>query len=204
MTQPITQKQTYPPHHAEEILVVKRTYLFPETSWNGLKLVNFDQYLSIITEHQEFHPRYLMETDPSYKQIIPYLVFKHQTKYFLMERHKKASETRLASKLTLGIGGHIRKEDMSKSDIFSWAKREFHEEVNYSGNVTITPLGILNDDSNEVGQVHIGFVFILEGDSDEISVKSELANGRLTSLEECNAVLERMEGWSQLVFSALH
>lgn len=203
MTQPIIQKQPYPAHHAEEILVVKRTHLFPEQSWTGLKNVDFQEYLTIINQHKEFHPRFLMETDPTFKQIIPYLVFKHQDKYFLMERHKKASETRLASKLTLGIGGHIRKEDITSSDIFDWAKREFHEEVNYAGNLTITPLGILNDDSNEVGQVHIGFVFLLEGDSNQITVKSELASGTLVSRDECTALKNRMETWSKYILERL-
>lgn len=203
MTQQTNQQQPYPAHHAEEILVVKREFLFKDGAWSGLKRVNFDEYLRIITEHQEFHPRYAMETDPTYKQIIPYLVFKYKDRYFLMERDKKASETRLASKLTLGIGGHIHKEDMTEADIFTWATREFHEEVNYTGTLTITPLGILNDDSNLVGQVHIGFVFLLEGDSDGISIKSELASGTLVTLDECKALKERMEGWSQTVLESL-
>lgn len=204
MTQPLKQKQTYPAHHAEEILVVKREHLFAdEPAWSGLKQVNFERYLKIITQHQEFHPRYLMETDPAYKQIIPYLVFQYKDTYFLMARSAKASETRLASKMTLGIGGHIRKSDMAESDIFSWAKREFHEEVNYSGNLAITPLGILNDDSDTVGKVHIGFVFLLKGDSDDISIKSELASGQLVTLEECQELKSRMEGWSQSTLECL-
>jgi predicted NUDIX family phosphoesterase len=203
MTQQINQPQAYPAHHAEKILVVKREFLFKNGAWNGLKKVDFDDYLKIITDHQEFHPRYAMETDPTYKQIIPYLVFRYQDQYFLMERDKKASEARLASKLTLGIGGHIHKEDMAQADIFTWAIREFHEEVNYTGNLKITPLGILNDDSNLVGQVHIGFVFLLEGDSDAISIKSELAGGTLVTLDECKALKERMEGWSQTTLESL-
>lgn len=202
MKQKITEF-AYPPHHAEEILVVKREFLFKDGAWAGLKKVNFDEYLKIITDHQEFHPRYAMETDPTYKQIIPYLVFKHKEHFFLMERDRKASEVRLASKLTLGIGGHINKEDMAEADIFAWATREFHEEVNYTGTFTITPLGILNDDSNVVGQVHIGFVFLLEGNSDAISIKSELASGTLMTLDECKALKERMEGWSQTVLESL-
>src|SRR3990172_6307168 len=197
MAQSIAQSQSHPAHNSEEILVVKRTHLFRDTpAWTGLRSLDFDEYLSLITEHQEFHPRYLMENDPTYKQIIPYLIFKNNDQFFLMERNKKASEGRLASKLTLGIGGHIRKEDMTTPDIFSWAKREFHEEVNYTGNLTFKPLGVLNDDSDTVGQVHIGFVFLLEGDSDAISVKSELASGHLATLDELKLVENRMEGWS--------
>ncbi len=203
MAQTSTQKQLPPHKFNEQILVVKRSHLFPEESWNGLKQVNFDKYLSIIQDECEFHPRGLMEDDPTYKQIIPYLVFTHEERYFLMERHAKASEQRLKSKLSLGIGGHIRKEDMAGKSIFDWARREFHEEVNYQGDLAIKPLGILNDDSNDVGKVHIGFVFLLEGDSPEISVKSELQSGQLTRLEELISSKDRMETWSQFVVDCL-
>ncbi len=203
MAQTSTTNQLPPHKFNEQILVVKRSHLFPDETWNGIKQVNFDEYITIIQEQCEFHPRGLMEDDPSYKQIIPYLVFTHEERYFLMERHAKASEQRLKSKLSLGIGGHIRKEDMAGKSIFDWARREFHEEVNYQGDLSIKPLGILNDDSNDVGKVHIGFVFLLEGNSPEISVKSELQSGQLTRLEELIALKDRMETWSQFVVDCL-
>lgn len=193
------------PQHSkfdEQILVVKRDVLFEDESWSGLKPVDMQEYLHLIKMHQEFHPRGLMEQDPTYKQIIPYLVFKHADKYFLMERHAKASEQRLASKLSLGIGGHIRKEDLT-GGIFDWARREFHEEINYSGDFKITPLGILNDDSNQVGRVHVGFVFLLEGEHDQISIKSELQSGSLMTKQECMNMQSRMESWSQMVLDQL-
>jgi predicted NUDIX family phosphoesterase len=130
-----------------------------------------------------------------------------------MQRKSDASEARLSNKLTLGIGGHIRQEDMSYSakaskdkqenPLFAWATREFHEEVEYAGNLTVKPLGIINDDSNDVGKVHIGFAFLLSGDSSTINIKSELKNGTLVSLSECIAQRECMESWSQFVVDAL-
>src|SRR5688500_6528957 len=166
MTQSTIQSQPIITSHNEQILVVKRDYLFKDAhAWHGLKEVNFDDYLQIINDKKEFHARSVMETDPTYKQIIPYLIFQHDNNYFLMQRKSDASETRLASKLTLGIGGHIRQEDMTENSLFAWAMREFHEEVDYAGNIQVTPLGILNDDSNDVGKVHIGFVLLLTGDS---------------------------------------
>ncbi len=196
-----SNKQT----HDEQILVVRRTHLFSALSpaWHGLKEVNFDHYMHIINHKKEFHPRSLMEIDPVYKQIIPYLIFEHNNHYFLMQRKSTASENRLANKLTLGIGGHIRQEDMQEDSLFAWAEREFHEEVHYEGNLTVKPLGILNDDSNDVGKVHIGFVFLLRGDRSEISVKSELKSGILVSLAECVAQRENMESWSQFVVDFL-
>ena len=201
------------PIHDEHILVVRRAHLFAtEESWHGLQELDFDHYMHIINHRKEFHPRSIMETNPTYKQIIPYLIFTHDDKYFLMQRTSDASETRLRNKLTLGIGGHIREEDLkgslsaeasAKEELFAWALREFHEEVNYAGNLTVKPLGIINDDSNDVGKVHIGFAFLLIGDSPEISVKSELKSGELVSLSDCLALKEDMETWSQFVVNAL-
>lgn len=191
--------------HDEQILVVRRAYLFSDIlpAWHGLKQVDFDHYLHIINHKKEFNPRSVMETDPAYKQIIPYLIFEYNNNYFLMQRQSTASETRLRNKLTLGIGGHIRQEDMEEDSLFAWATREFHEEVHYTGNLTVKPLGILNDDSDDVGKVHIGFVFLLSGDSSDIAVKSELKSGVLVPLSECIAQRECMESWSQFVVDFL-
>lgn len=188
----------------EQILVVKRSALFAEIEpWHGMNSLAFDKLFKRVEQQQEFHPRSLMETDPTYKQIIPYLVFKHKDSYFLMQRQTKASEQRLKSKYTLGIGGHIRQEDLTKEGIMGWAAREFDEEVNYTDSYTVKPLGVLNDDTDEVGQVHIGFVLLIEGQTGDISVKSELKGGTLCTLEECEKLYSSMEGWSQMVFDLI-
>lgn len=188
----------------ELILVVKRDCLFnSEPTFQGLVKVNFDDYLNIINNNKEFLPRSLMEQDFSYKQIIPYLVFMHENKLFLMQRQSKASETRLASKYSLGIGGHINQEDMTTDSIIDWARREFHEEVDFKGKLEIQPIGILNDDSQDVGKVHIGFVYLLTGDTNEIKVHSELKSGELLTFKECELYYEKMESWSKLVFDFL-
>lgn len=188
----------------EHILVVKREKLFyNRPAWHGLSTENFDVIFYHISEHQEFHPRSLMETDPTYKQIIPYLVFTHKGTFFLMQRQAHASEQRLKNKFSLGIGGHVRKEDLTATDIMGWAQREFNEEVHYDGTYTVKPLGILNDDSNAVGQVHLGLVLLIEGTTEKISVRSELKSGSLYTLKECEGFYPQMEGWSQFVFDAL-
>jgi len=143
-----------------------------------------------------------MESDPRYKQIIPYLVFMNNDKVFVMQRKDTASEKRLASKLSVGIGGHIRKEDLLGTTIFDWARREFNEEVVYNDKFEFEPLGIVNDDSNSVGEVHLGFVFLLKGSTSNIKVKSELKSGEMISLESIKD-LSKYETWSQLVLKAL-
>lgn len=187
----------------ENILVVKRSDLFPSGAFQGLQKLEDSSWIDTILSKKEFLPRSIMETDPTYKQIIPYLVFMHEGKLFLMQRQAKASETRLQSKFSLGIGGHIREEDIQDADIVAWARREFHEEVVYADDFTVEPLGILNDDSNDVGKVHVGFVYLLRGSSANISVQEELKSGVLLTLNECAMFYDRMETWSQIVFDAI-
>ena len=188
----------------EQILVIKRTTLFDnQPAWNGINNKNIESIVAIIADHQEYMMRSLAETDFSYKQIIPYMIFTFEDKYFVMQRKATASEQRLAGKLSLGIGGHMNQEDMHGKTIFDWAQREFEEEVSYTGNLKIKTLGILNDDSNDVGKVHVGLVLLLEGDNDQIFIKSEHKNGNLMTKQECLEKLELFESWSQLILPIL-
>jgi len=187
----------------ENILVVKRTTLFPTQAFQGLQTQS-DSFIALINQAKEFLPRPAMELDTNYKQIIPYLIFKHENRYFLMQRQSTSSEQRLKNKYSLGIGGHIRQEDMQNATtIFDWAQREFHEEVDYKGNFTIKTIGILNDDSNAVGMVHLGLVLLLEGDSPNIAVRSELKSGQLLDMQACKHYYPDMETWSQIIFDSI-
>ena len=197
------QKQSITALCDEHILVVKRDLIFQyEQPWHGLKQCDYDWYLWAIEHYGQFNSRIAMENDPQYKQIIPYLVFTHEDRVFMVERTSTASEQRLASKLSIGIGGHIRQEDILGSTIFDWASREFHEEVSYNDSFTFEPLGIVNDDTNSVGQVHLGFVFLVRGTTPNITIKSELKQGQLVPYAAITD-LERLEPWSQMVLAAL-
>lgn len=188
----------------EKILVIPAKKLFPETPVTGFcHMEDFEHYADLISSHKEFQSRIEMEADERYKQVIPYLIFKYQNKFFLMQRKSSASEQRLKNMYTLGIGGHIREEDIAGKNIIEWAKREFEEEIDYKGAYTIQSLGIINDESNAVGKVHTGFAFIMHGTSDQIKIRSELKQGMLVTLEECEQYYESMETWSQLAFKYL-
>ena len=202
MTSATVSKTILPAHKFNEpIIVVKREFLFKNGTWQGIKQVDFTDYLALVQQHQESMLRGLAEENFEYKQIIPYLIFRHNNLYFLMQRKSSSSEQRLANKYSLGIGGHLRVEDLKGKTLFEWAEREFTEEVSYKGNLTITPLGILNLDTTPVEKVHIGFVLLLEGDSEDISIKSELQSGKLATVEECKKV--DLEKWSILVLDHL-
>lgn len=188
----------------EDVLVVPRKFIFAKkTSWHGISTEAFDSCIEATNEHKCFIPREIAETDPAYKQIIPYMVFQFEDKYFVMQRKKSAGEQRLASKYSVGIGGHIRKEDMTDDSIYTWAKREFEEEVNYSGSLEIKNLGVLNDDTTEVGKVHLGLLLLLKGDNGNISIKDEHKSGKLMTLEECKAMFGSFETWSQFALETL-
>ena len=184
----------------EEILVVRRDDLFANIgSWHGLNTTILDTIIPIITEKQEFKMRNAMETDHRYKQIIPYLVFCHNQQLFVMQRKSDSSDQRLASKLSVGIGGHMRKEDMSSNSLFDWSRREFLEEVSYEGSYRITKLGIINDDTNEVGKVHLGIVLLLHGSSNAIAIQDEHKHGCMMTLTECMEKRNRFESWSTII-----
>lgn len=185
----------------EQILVVPRVNLFDGAVVQGfLPEHDFSLYQERISSHSQFLPRSLMETDLTYKQIIPYLIFSYQDQFFLMQRKSTASEQRLKDKFLLGVGGHLRQEDMVGATIAEWALREMHEEIAYDGTYTMQPLGIINDERDLVGQVHIGFVFLVHADQPTFSVKSELKQGRLVSKNEVVEFYDRLESWSQMTF----
>lgn len=196
-------QQPIPQSHQEHILVVPRAKLFPHDAWQGLNHAEFDHYFNIIQQHKTFMPRWQAEEDQNYKQIIPYVVFMYQDKLFLMQRTSDASEARLRNKFSLGIGGHIREADITGSSIFAWAQREFYEEVCYTGSMKVTPLGLLNDDSNAVGRVHLGLVLLIDGDSAAISIRSELKSGQLYPIDTCVLFRDSLETWSVTVLDAL-
>lgn len=197
------EEKTPEKKNIEEVLVVFRDILFPDGAHQGIKVEGVDDILDIIAREAQFLPRFQVEEDPSFKQIIPYLVFAHNGMVFLMQRIENHSEARLANLYSLGIGGHLRKGEIDGKDIFAWAKREFEEEVDYQGDLTIKVLGLLNDESNEVGKVHTGLVLLLEGTSGQIRVKDEHKSGKLTNFDEAGLLYEQMENWSKIVFETL-
>lgn len=196
-------RSTYSRQTDEQVLVVPRGDLFPSEPLHGLVKVDMKFYEHKALTHGTFMWRSEAEFNPAYKQIIPYLVFNYSDYYFLMQRRPDASEVRLRSKYSLGIGGHIRREDIEGKTFVDWALREFHEEVDYEGLFTIEPLGLLNEEQTAVGQVHTGFVFLLKGDSDEITIRNEHKSGVLVTLEECTRMYDQLEVWSAWVVDYL-
>jgi len=111
----------------------------------------------------------------------------------------------LRKQYSLGVGGHINPGDLQGGDpILDGLKREWAEEVIYDGRFEAKLLGLLNEESSPVSKVHLGVVFLVEGDSPNIQIRetNKLA-GDLLTLDEMRIHFLEMESWSQLVYERL-
>ncbi len=188
----------------EKILVVKRDTLFGKDKKNyfeGFRPIAEFDYRQIINNNLEFLPRDRMEEDPSYQQIIPYCIFHHGKNLFYYKRTTKGGEKRLHDKISIGIGGHVNTTDKKGDVILEALKREFEEEIIYEDKFDTKLIGFLNDDSNMVGKVHFGLVFLLSGSTPDIKVKeTEMLEGKLAELKEIDLLKNKLESWSALSF----
>ena len=190
---------------SEEVLCVRSEDIFPDGAWHGFVTEGLDRYRTVIRERHFFMPRAEVEEDASYQQIIPYVVFHHGDRYFLTHRLRASAERRLRRQYSLGIGGHINRGDLSGGDpILDGMRREWAEEVVYDGTFDAKLLGLLNDDSAPVSKVHLGVVFLIEGDSPQIAIReTDKLAGELLTLNEMRIYYLGMESWSQIVYDRL-
>jgi len=189
----------------EQVLVVRREDIFPDGAWHGFVTDDLERHQRVIRESHFFKPRAEVENDSNFQQIIPYVVFRHGDRYFLTHRLRASSEKRLRKQYSLGVGGHINPGDLQGGDpILDGLKREWAEEVIYDGRFEAKLLGLLNEESSPVSKVHLGVVFLVEGDSPNIQIRetNKLA-GDLLTLDEMRMYYLAMESWSQIVYEIL-
>jgi predicted NUDIX family phosphoesterase len=191
----------------EQVLVVP-TPLFHELGlFQGLSR-DFERYEPMfLAGVARFLPRSHAEEDPGFKQLIPYVVLRHEGRVFHYRRGSKGSEARLHALRSIGVGGHINPEDGRDFDgIYRTAMlRELREEVELPpGPPRLTPLGLINDDATPVGKVHLGVVHILELPSPTVtSREAALADAGFATPAELHAQREQFETWSQFALDEL-
>jgi predicted NUDIX family phosphoesterase len=152
--------------------------------------------------HLHYLPRSLAETDPSFKQLIPYIVLRWRDQVFAYTRGHAGGETRLRALRSLGIGGHICAEDgaASADPYRAGLLREMAEEVSLETAYSERILGLINDDSSPVGQVHLGIVHVLSLAEPNVRHRDEaLADGAFASLKQLRQRREEFETWSQFL-----
>lgn len=151
------------------------------------------------------------EINTAYKQPIPYAVIRRGDELFMYERLSGGGEGRLHNKLSLGAGGHMNPigDDVSFAKTLSInLARELEEELDIQDkNMKLTPVGLINDDSEEVSKVHIGVLTMIDvaQDSDVLVRETEQLAGSWIKLDELKnpEVYNRLETWSQIVVDTL-
>jgi len=189
----------------ENVLVFPRSLFEQLGVFQGFNS-EVNRYLPVILEkkNNSFMPRAQAETNPSFKQIIPYVIITDGKSILHYVRGKKAGEQRLVAKGSIGIGGHINDEDHT---LFAFGlqafqdavKREVCEELSIQGEFDARPVGLINDDSTEVGQVHLGIVHVLFAKPEQVRKNEQvITQVEFVAIEELKAKREQMETWSQL------
>ncbi|PZR71907.1 MAG: hypothetical protein DLM73_14780 [Chthoniobacterales bacterium] len=194
----------------ENVLVVRRSLFDDLGSFHGL---NFEpeKYLGALLSRGNnfFLPRAQAEKDPTHKQIIPYAVIAHGDTVLHYVRGKKAGEQRLVAKGSIGIGGHMNDADES---LFAWdeaayragVEREVNEEIAIESPFEDRIVALLNDDTTEVGQVHLGIVHVFRLAQPKVQKREAMiTNLAFLTRDELHAQRDNLETWSQLCVDSL-
>jgi predicted NUDIX family phosphoesterase len=189
----------------EMVLVVRRSLLESLGLFQGLQF-EVDRYLTTLLarENNFFTPRSSAETNPSLKQIIPYAILVSSGKVLRYRRGKKSGEQRLVAKGSIGIGGHMNDRDeglftLDRQAYLAGVAREIYEELIIEHPLRNRIAALINDDSNEVGQVHLGVVHVLELPHP----MAEKRESMILSIEflipdQLRAERDTLETWSQI------
>ena len=182
----------------EFVLGLPRARIIGDVGWKGIRDEAVDDVLELIATEAEYRPRSEAELDPSWKQVIPYLLMRDGERLFLMQRTKAGSDARLHDLYSLGIGGHLNPED---GGVMGGLRREFHEEMVAEWEPEPRLVGLLNDDDVLVGQVHLGVVFEADAAGRALSIReTDKLSGRFVAPDEASPVYEQMETWSQFLY----
>lgn len=191
----------------ERVLVLPRDAVPGGSDFLGLKPMtgpDLDVLRQALASAGRWVERAHAEQDPSHKQLIPYVVVRDADRVFLMERTDAGADPRLHRRASIGVGGHLNPVDGGPDPLGSGLRREWREELDADWEPEFAPIGLLNDDRNPVGAVHLGVVFEVQATSRAIDVREHYKlSGRMASLDEVRAAWDRLETWSQLVAEAL-
>jgi predicted NUDIX family phosphoesterase len=190
-----------PAGDGERVLVVSRDLVPDRGGWHGLRTTGVDDLLEAVRLHGRYLPRAEMERDPSHKQVIPYLVLRDAERYFLMRRTRAGGDPRLHDRWSIGVGGHLNPGD---DGVFGGLRREWREELVAGFEPAFEPLALLNDDTTDVGAVHLGVVFVADAGGRPVAVReTDKLSGGFATAAEVAAGADHLETWSRIVFDAL-
>ena len=197
----------------EQVLIVDRKILEDVGMFNGLAF-DVESYLSAIFTSgvPRFVPRPEAEQNPNLKQLIPYVIMACGDTYLTYIRGKRAGETRLVGNRSIGIGGHINPIDnelplfdTDYRQMYTTAvQREVAEEVTIDTDYSDKIVALLNDESNEVGSVHLGVVHFWKLSEPNVNRREQMITQmEFMTLQQLNEVKDSMETWSQICLQGL-
>ncbi len=198
----------------QQIMAVKRDTLFSEKYFQGFSNHNIHDYEKKVLGNYKIGRRGDLEIDPSHKQPIGYMLIVNPTekKVFAYQRaikDKDYGEKRLQGKWSWGVGGHIEPHDIGNGNpIRESSLRELEEEINIIGKIkNINVLGYINDDSDPVGEVHFGILYLIEIDGSAKPNDKEMSEGKMFSINEleeiCSSKEFTVENWSKIALNPL-
>lgn len=195
----------------EQVMVVT-TELFRQCGYFQGFSTDTDKYMETLLDpnNTQYLPRGEMEQDPGFKQLIPYCIFQFvdandQPHIFQYTRGKGGGETRLRAKKSVGIGGHISTLDSHDDSPYDLGmRRELEEEVIIETAYTQTLAGLINDDENDVGKVHLGIVHLFTVDQPNVrSRESEIVDAGFSPVTEIMDDIDGFETWSKICMTSL-
>jgi predicted NUDIX family phosphoesterase len=180
----------------EQVMVVRTADLQPYLC-PGLIRRNTRPILDLIAARHLFIDRPVAEVSPEFRQIIPYVVIRNADHYFVLKRTAKQTEKRLHHKLSLGIGGHVNPPE----SLLEGLQKELDEEVHIGAGYAMEFIGMINDDSTDVGRVHLGAAYVLDASGRDVAVKeTHKMIGEWMIEGALRDVRSAMESWSQIVY----
>ena len=189
------------PAATELVLGLPRARVLGPEGWRGVLYGDVAPYLDVIAAEGTFRARPEAEADPGWKQVIPYLVLRDRGRIFLMRRTRAGGDARLHERWSIGIGGHLNPGD---ADVIGGLRRELAEELEADWPAEARLVGLINDDSDPVGLVHLGVVFTAEAAGRPVAVRERhKLDGAFVAPIEVLRVYDRLETWSQLVYDFL-
>jgi predicted NUDIX family phosphoesterase/dephospho-CoA kinase len=208
----------------ESVLVIKTSLLQNLGLFNGVKIKGFEKYGKLIFDKRStfFMPRLKAEKDISHKQILSYILIEKNNRLLRFVRGVYTNaHSMLRGSLCIGFGGHVQDHDLNlfetlhnDNGYFNSVKRELLEELKIPES-SITPktfkiIGVLNDDSSEVGKSHFAIIHKLDLNSiripDAKKLKGEKSINQLTfvPINELGNDFEKYEYWSKLCIKTFY
>ncbi|HEV8545444.1 MAG TPA: hypothetical protein VGQ64_04075 [Candidatus Limnocylindrales bacterium] len=182
----------------ELVFVAPRSTVIEGNGWRGVRTTDVEGLLEAVGRAGRFSPRPAMEADPGFKQIIPYLVLRDGPRYFLMRRTRAGGDVRLHDRWSIGVGGHLNPGD---GGLIGGLVREWTEELVADFIPDFRLVGLLNDDTTEVGRVHLGAVYLAEAGGRAVAIReTNKLTGAFATREEVANVAADLETWSLLAF----